>query len=120
MIGRVNVRISGQPGKIFVIVDTSVRFDTEIYVLDDCTCDRVFKQAHATLCDVVSDSGGTPHIHNVSYTNATTPIMVIDILTMCQPILYYGGHLELVDEPLNHKQNAKRMCCGATVNCHSM
>ena len=115
MIGRVNVRIFDQSGKLLVKVDSSDPIDKDIYAIDDGTGDRVFKRAHATLCAVVSDSGGRPRIHIISYTNAKKSIMETDDLNIFSPIWCYGGNSEIVDDPINHKSSAKLILFDATV-----
>ena len=120
MIGRVNVRIFDQPGQLLVKVDSSDPIDKDIYAIDDGTGDRVFKRAHATLCAVVSDIGGRPHIHIISDTNAKKSIMETDNLNIFQPIWYHGSNFEFVDDPINHKSSAKLILFDATVKGHSM
>ena len=107
MVGRVNVRIFDQSGRLLVKVDSIVPSDQNIYAVDDGTGDKVFKRAHATLCAVVSDSSGRPHIHIVSDTNAKKSIMETDNLNIFNPIWYYGSNFEYVDNPINHTSSAK-------------
>ena len=120
LVGRVNVRIFDQSGKLLVKVDSIVPSDQNIYAVDDGTGDKVFKRAHATLCAVVSDSNGRPHIHIVSDTNAKQSIMETNSLNIFNPIRYYGSNFEFVDNPIYHNSSAKLILFDATIKGHSM
>ena len=88
LVGRVTVRIFDQSGRLLVKVDSIVPSDQNIYIyaVDDGTGDKVFKRAHATLCAVVSDTSGRPHIHIALDTNAKKSIMGTDNLNIFNPI----------------------------------
>ena len=88
--------------------------------MDDGTGDKVFKRAHATLCAVVSDANGRPHIHIVSDTDAKKSIIETNSLNIFNPIWYYGGNFEFVDNPINHTSSAKLILLDATIKGHSM
>jgi hypothetical protein len=120
MIGRINVRIFDQSGKLLVKVESSDPVGKDIYAIDDGSGERVFKRAHATLCACVSDCGGRPHIHIISDTNAKKSIMETDNLNIFKPIWYYGSNSEYVENPLNHNSDAKLILFDATTQGHSI
>ena len=81
MIGKFNVRIFDQVGTLLIKVDAADAVDN-IHAYDDGTGELAFKRARATLCAVVSDSGGKPHIHIISDPNAKKSIMETDNLNI--------------------------------------
>ena len=48
---------------------------SDIHGFDDGTGYLAFKRAHATLCALVADTSGVPHIHVISDPNAKNSIM---------------------------------------------
>eukprot|EP00973_Karenia_brevis_P035026 4830616-Karenia_brevis.AAC.1 len=119
MIGKVNVRIFDQVGTLLIKVDAADAVDN-IHAFDDGTGELAFKRARATLCAVVSDSGGKPHIHIISDPNAVQSIMKTDNLNIFPNGWYYGTNFEYVDDPINHTSKAKLILFDANKPGHSM
>lgn len=119
MIGRVNVRIFDQVGTVLVKVDASEAV-CDVHGVDDGTGNLAFKRARATLCAVVADTSGVPHIHIISDPNAKNSIMQTGNLNIFPSTWYYGSNFEYVEDPIHHTSNAKLILFDANKEGHSM
>ena len=119
MIGRVNVRIFDQVGTLLIKVDATDAVE-DIHGFDDGSGNLALKRANASLCAVVADAGGVPHIHVISDTNVNKSIMQTDNLNIFPDTWYYGSNFEFVEDPINHTSYAKLILFDANKAGHSM
>ena len=120
MIGRVNVRIFDQVGTLLVKVDAGSDAVCNLHGFDDGSGDLAFKRANATLCAVVADTSGIPHIHVISDPNAKNSIMQTGNLNIFPNTWYCGSNFERVENPINHTSDAKLILFDANKPGHSM
>ena len=68
-MGKSIFRIFDQVGTLLVKVDAADAV-SDTHGFADGTGNLAFKRAHASLCAVVADTSGVPHIHVISDPNA--------------------------------------------------
>ena len=92
----------------------------DIHGFDDGSGNLAFKRAHASLCAVVADTSGVPHIHIISDPNDKHSILQTCNLNMFPSTWYYGSNFEYVNDPTNHSSDAKLILFDANEPGHSM
>jgi hypothetical protein len=113
------VIIFDQIGTLLVKVDASGAV-VDITATDDGTGQHLFKQARATLCAVVADTSGTPHLHVISDPNVKHSIMQTDQLNIFTNTWYYGSNFVYIDNPVDHNEIAKLILFDANVPGNDM
>ena len=95
------IRIFDQVGTLLVEID-AVDAISDIYGIDDGIFHLAFKCAHATLCAVVADTSGAPHIYARLDPNVKKSIMQTGNLNIVPNTWCYGRNFEHVEDPIKH------------------